>query len=142
MNDRVGIDSNTLTYLVESMDPGYNPTADLYNLAYKRISLLRIYLYGAIPFHIVPTVTKEYQKIKIKLRKDTHESLCKILLLDEPWSIAENGITQRITEQPDGHERVPQDTFSDELQFEISKSSFCFLTCYGGTRQLSGRYMS
>lgn len=98
MNDTVGIDSNTLTYLVESMDPGYNPTTDISNLADERISLLRIYLYGGVPYYIVPTVTKEYQKIKIKLKKDTHESLCKILLLDELWNIAEDDLIARMTE--------------------------------------------
>jgi predicted nucleic-acid-binding protein len=97
MKNKVGIDSNTLTYLVESMDPDYDPSIDESNVADERIALLRIYLYGGVPFHVVPTVTSEYQKIKNKLRKETHESLSQILLLDESWNLKDDEIKTRLT---------------------------------------------
>ena len=103
MKYKVGIDSNTLTYLIEAMDPNYDPCSDRSNLVNERIALLRIYLYGGIQFHVVPTVTAEYQKIKNKLKKETHESLCKILLFDEPWNLSDGDVNKKMEQYLEIH---------------------------------------
>jgi hypothetical protein len=103
--DKVGFDSNTLTYLVESMDLAYDPAMDESNLANERVALLRIYLYGGVQFHVVPTVTGEYQKIKNNLKKETHESLCRILLFDEPWNLKDSDIKRKVTDYLNLHNK-------------------------------------
>jgi hypothetical protein len=65
MRQRVGIDSNALTLLIEAVDPNFDPRADSVDLAEEKKAILRAFLYKRIAYYIGPTVEAEYKKIKI-----------------------------------------------------------------------------
>lgn len=79
MDAWVAIDSMCLSYLVDAMASGKQPTGDLSD---QKISLLRIYLYRNEILYLTPTVESEYKKIRDEIKKETHESISMILLGD------------------------------------------------------------
>ena len=95
MKQHVGIDSNTLTLLIEAVDPNYNPMADSILLAEEKKSILRAFLYQGIAYYVGPTVEKEYQKIRNNEKFQAHVSFCNHLLLDGPWQLNSSSITKR-----------------------------------------------
>jgi hypothetical protein len=84
VQDFVAIDSNALTYLVEAMEPGYDPARDVPNLAAERIAMIRTYLYGGIQFWVMPTVEAEYNQIRGRSRHLDHQQAAWVLLHDAP----------------------------------------------------------
>ena len=60
---RVAIDSNALTYLIQAIEPGYDPKHDDPILAKERIAMIRIYLYTGYALYVLPEVESEYKKI-------------------------------------------------------------------------------
>jgi hypothetical protein len=84
---KIGVDSNSLTYLIEVVEPNYDPNNDEPALASEKVAMVRLFLYGGEPFYVVPTVIQEYNKIKNSLRKEEHERFCQFLLLDGPWDL-------------------------------------------------------
>jgi hypothetical protein len=83
----VGIDSKALTYLIEAMEPTYDPKEDQSSLAAERIAMIRIYLYGGYVFRVLPTVMQEYNRIRTELRRIRHERTTDILLDPVPWEL-------------------------------------------------------
>lgn len=71
----LALDSNTMTYLNEAMEPGYHPDRDKSKLCRERVSLLRIFLYKECHLCILPTVKSEYEAIKDSLKRNSHSQL-------------------------------------------------------------------
>jgi predicted nucleic acid-binding protein len=78
----VAIESNTLSYLAEAMLPGYDPKDDNPALAKERISMIRIFLYTGITYHVLPTVHKEYSRIVERKTRKEHQEIAEMLCFD------------------------------------------------------------
>ena len=75
----ISIDSNSLTYLIQAFDPGYDPLKDEKSVFLQRASMLRIFLYGSLRCTILPQVIKEIGDIPNYEWKDIHESTLGVL---------------------------------------------------------------
>ena len=80
--NRVAIDSNSLTYLIQAMEAFYDPHKDDPSLAEERRSLLRLYLYAGHHFYVLPEVEREYRRISKKDWREVHEEVVGTLLLE------------------------------------------------------------
>ena len=94
----VAIDSNALTYLVEAMEPNYDPANDDPSLAVERISMLRTFLYTGTPFYVLPQVRKEYNNIPRYEWRNIHASTVGVLLEEIFIENQDNAIQKRKTE--------------------------------------------
>lgn len=95
MKQRIAIDSNALTYLIEAIDPDYDPSADKSKVALERIAMIRSYLYCDCPFQVLPTVAYEYSRISKEDWRLTHERVSNVLLLDDSSELDEEAIRLR-----------------------------------------------
>lgn len=93
----VGIDSQALTYLVEAIEPGYDPAADP-ALAAERVAMVRSYVYGGVRFWVMPTVEAEYNRIRNPDRHLRHQRAAWILLHDAPIRAPAGAIDTRASE--------------------------------------------
>jgi hypothetical protein len=84
-NPHVGLDSNCLSYLLDSIADIEEPTGQL---ADEKIALLRSWFYkpGAFPFILTETVISEVARILNIERQKFHESFIQSLFLDYPIS--------------------------------------------------------
>lgn len=103
MNGLVAIDSNALTYLVEAMEPGYDPADDAPGLAAERIAMIRTYLYAGVQFWVMPTVEAEYNRIRDPSRHLRHQRTVWILLLDAPVDAPSDSLTARARQLASHH---------------------------------------
>jgi predicted nucleic acid-binding protein len=94
----VGIDSPSLTYLVEAIEPGYDPAADEPTLADQRVAMVRSYFYGNVQFWVIPTVETEYNRIRDPDRHLRHQQAAWTLLHDAPIRVPEDTINRRASE--------------------------------------------
>jgi hypothetical protein len=94
----VGIDSPALTYLVEAIKPGYDPSADDPVLAAERVAMVRNYVYGGVQFWVLPTVECEYNRIRDPDRHLRHERAAWILLHNAPIRVSAAAIDTRAAE--------------------------------------------
>jgi predicted nucleic acid-binding protein len=92
---RVAIDSNALTYLLEAMEPGYDPVADDSALARERLAMIRSYLYAEQYFYVLPEVETEYRKIRHEDWRKAHESLVGTLLMEVFWVLDFSAVAHR-----------------------------------------------
>jgi predicted nucleic acid-binding protein len=99
----IGIESNTLTLLIEAVDPEYDPSADSLQLAEEKKAILRAFLYKGIAYYVGPTVEAEYKKIKDNVKYQAHVSFCNALLLEGPWHLDSSSIKQRAQTLSDYH---------------------------------------
>ena len=91
----VAIDSNALTYLVQAMEPNYDPANDNSLLSFERISMLRTFLYTGDPFYVLPQVRKEYNNIPRYEWRSIHESTVGVLLEEIFIEEQDNAIQKR-----------------------------------------------
>jgi hypothetical protein len=98
MRSLIGIDSNSLTYLVEAIEPRYEPRADDPNIAAERIAMLRTYLYAGVQFWVSPTVAREYNRIRQPSKHLKHQRTAFILLNDSPPSTLGTDVQRRAKE--------------------------------------------
>ena len=74
MNDKIAVDSQTLTYFIQCSEPGYDPLNDTQReLAEERKSIYHIFL-RSNDLYVLPTVREEYMKISNMDFKNLHES--------------------------------------------------------------------
>lgn len=78
-NNKVSIDSNALSYLVDAMMNGKKPVG---KEADEKIAMLRAYLYRDDILYVSPTVRVEYEKIKDDKKRRDHHEITEILLGD------------------------------------------------------------
>jgi hypothetical protein len=90
---KITIDSNALTYLLQSMEPEYDPVNDLART--ERIAMIRTFMYFSRSYYILPEVGKEYQRIKGQSWRKSHENLVGSLLHEVDWSMDENELTRK-----------------------------------------------
>jgi hypothetical protein len=82
-NEKVSIDSNSLTYLLEAISSGYDPQNDKSDLTCERVAMIRIFLYRDISFfYILFSVKKEYLRITDERWRREHKELVNVLLRD------------------------------------------------------------
>ena len=73
MNDRIAIDSQILTYFIQSAEPGYNPLNDSQGeLAEEREAIFHIFMRADI-LYVPPIVKKEYMRISDNDIRQSHE---------------------------------------------------------------------
>jgi hypothetical protein len=87
-----------LTYLVEAIQPGYNPAADNPVLAVERVAMVRSLVYGGVRFWVMPTVQSEYDKIRDPSRHLRHQRTAWILLHDAPVEAPPGAVEARASE--------------------------------------------
>jgi hypothetical protein len=95
LNQKIAIDSNSHTYLVEAVYPNYEPEKDSSRLLEERKSMVRIFLYKRQPFYVLPAVIKEYKRIKDERWREEHDKFTKNLLLDHFIDMDEDKILTR-----------------------------------------------
>jgi len=78
-NNKVSIESNALSYLVDAMMNGKKPVG---NEADEKIALLRVYLYSDVILYVSPTVRAEFKKIKDEKKRSSHQEIADNLLED------------------------------------------------------------
>lgn len=76
----IALDSNCLTYFINSMAPDYEPDKDNSGLVEEKVSLLRTFFYVDINYWVMPAVQAEYNKIKDINNKYLHDQTTGILL--------------------------------------------------------------
>ncbi len=94
----IAIDSNALTYLLEAMEPAYDPSNDDFALACERLAMIRSYLYAEQCFYILPQVEAEYRRIRHEDWRTAHEELVGALLLETDWPLDSNTVACRKAE--------------------------------------------
>jgi hypothetical protein len=94
----VGIDSQVLTYLVEAIEPAYNPAADDLRLAPERVAMVRSYYYGNVRFWVLPTVECEYNQIRDPAKHLRHQRGAWVLLHDAPLGVPSAALDARAEE--------------------------------------------
>lgn len=102
---KVGVDSNALTYLIEVVDPAYDPNLDKSGLSDDRISMLRIFFYGGYTYYVLPTVLDEFKQIEDTLKRNAHESFCQVLTEHGIWDFDRHQIGKRVQELLPYHNR-------------------------------------
>jgi rRNA-processing protein FCF1 len=94
-NMNIAIDSNALTYLINAIDPDYDPLNDTPKNKKERQAMLRIFLYQGDPFHILPQVIKEYNDIPGYEWRSLHESTTWALFMEFHIANQKHKIDQR-----------------------------------------------
>ena len=97
MSRAIGIDSNTLTYLLDAMDENYDPAADK-DLGNERLAMIRMLLYSARLLWVGPTVEAEYQKIPNPDNREVHRRLAQYVLEDQPLRVDPAALEARVCE--------------------------------------------
>ncbi len=75
----IGLDSNVLTYLVEAMDSGYDPSRDCLKLRAERVATIRVFLYVGDLF-VPPTAGAEIEAIPGSARRTYHKMVRDVLV--------------------------------------------------------------
>lgn len=107
MNERVGIDSNILTYFLQVISPYYDPSGHT-DVATQRVAILRSFLYGGSTFCLPPTVRDEYLQIWDDLQREEYELLHNVLLLDLPREPVPEALLARKTYLLQFHRKISQ----------------------------------
>jgi hypothetical protein len=94
----LAVDSNTLTYLLESVQVGYDPKTDPSDVRYERVAMLRCFFYGGCSFWVPPTAQAEYHRISNPAKRDAHDRWTKFLLQDMPLSASQEHVDHRTRE--------------------------------------------
>lgn len=92
------IDSNALTYFLEALRGGYDPTRDSSGLAHDRVAMVRCFLYGDCSFWVAPTVKKECARIRNVEWADLHQRVPISLLQDMEPDASEQELAARTLE--------------------------------------------
>ena len=79
---RVGLDSDALTFLVEAMSGGYDPVSDPSAVAAERVAMFQIFLYVDDPLYLTPIVEQQYEAIKSENRRLAHWDLHRFHMCD------------------------------------------------------------
>jgi predicted nucleic acid-binding protein len=113
----ISIDSNALTYLIEAIDPNYDPLNDELSNYLQRVSMLRIFLYGGLRCGILPQVFKEMGDISEHKWKETHESTAGVLFHEVTPKCLELDLKQRKEELLKTHPKEKDCTLLAEAEF-------------------------
>ena len=103
---KIAVDSNALTYLIDVINPAYDPKLDKSGLSDDRISMLRIFFYGGYTYYILPTVFDEFKRIEDALKRNSHESFCQVLTEHGIWDFNQHNIKKRIRELLPYHNKM------------------------------------
>lgn len=103
MGKTVALDSNALTYLLDSVGTGYLPQSDSDPIAPERLAMLRLFCYSSSAFWVSPTVRVEYLRISDPSRRETHDRWARYQLEDVPPPVLRHAIEQRASELKQQH---------------------------------------
>jgi hypothetical protein len=84
---KLAVDSNSLTCMVDVTTPGYDPRRDRSKVCAERVAMLRIELYmnSKDRIYVLPAVEEEYQRIPEEHRLFLHDNM--ILFSKRPVAI-------------------------------------------------------
>ena len=126
------IDSNPLTYLLEALEEGYDPTVDQSGLADERVAMVRCWFYGDCSFWVTPTVQQETAKIPNENWRYTHDRATKNLLQDKELSTPPAVIQRRVDRLRAHHSGENDCRIVAETEFAGLKT---LLSCDPGLRK-------
>ena len=92
---RISLDTNALTFFVNAISVGYDPSVDSPDVAREKIAIIKIFFYTGDLFFIVPTVEKEYNNIKDVVFKDDHSEVHSVLMNDYLATPNKNDVKDR-----------------------------------------------
>ncbi len=113
----ISIDSNSLTYLIQAIDPSYDPLKDKEAVFLQRASMLRIFLYGGLRCAILPQVIKEIGDIPNYEWKDIHESTIGILFHEVAQNYSESDLVNRKEKLLEKHPKEKDCSLLAEAEF-------------------------
>lgn len=102
MGRAVGIDSNTVTYLLDAMAEQYDPCADK-DLRAERVAMVRILFYSDRLLWVGPTVESEYRDIPDSDKRETHRRIVQYVLEDQLLRVAPETLQRRVSELKSFH---------------------------------------
>lgn len=118
----VALDSDTFTYLVQAVDPDYNPKEDKAEVAEQRLSIIRAYLYSGQNYILLPTVQRQYENIRNTLKKKAHEVIHQIMLSDTDCNLKLNDIENKVKYYSKHHQgRKNKDDCNILAEAELNK---------------------
>jgi hypothetical protein len=126
-----GVDSNTLTYLLEALQEGYDPSLDTTGLAAERVAMVRCFFYGDCSFWVTPTAQEEYTRIKNAGWRQTHDRWTKYLLQDMPLKTTIDVLNTRTAELRVYHKNENDCRVVAETEFAKLET---LLSCDAGLR--------
>lgn len=113
----ISLDSNALTYLIEAIDPNYDPLNDEQSNYLQRVSMIRIFLYGGLSCGILPQVFKEVGDISEYKWRETHESTAGVLFHEVIPKCSELDLKKRKEELLKAHPKEKDCTLLAEAEF-------------------------
>lgn len=113
----ISLDSNALTYLIEAIDPSYDPFQDEQSNYLQRVSMIRIFLYGGLNCGILPQVFKEVGDISKEKWREIHESTAGILFHELTLKCSEVDLKMRKKELLKAHPKEKDCTLLAEAEF-------------------------
>ena len=94
---RVGLDSDAMTFLVKAMSAGYDPSKYPSGIAEERIAMLQIFLYADHPLCLTPTVEQEYEAIQSENWRLVHRDVHRFHICDALGNVPLSPDETRIT---------------------------------------------
>lgn len=113
----ISLDSNALTYLIEAIDPDYDPLNDQQLNYLQRVSMIRIFLYGGLRCGILPQVLKEVGDISKEKWRDAHESTAGVLFHEVIPNWSKNDLKMRKEVLLKSHPKEKDCTLLAEAEF-------------------------
>ena len=86
MRSCAAVDSNALSYLLNSVEEGYDPASDLSDVREERVAMLRCYFYADGTFWVPQTVQRECARICDAAKHESHDWVEEELALGPPSS--------------------------------------------------------
>ena len=98
MSRHLAVDSNTLTYLLDAVQPGYDPQCDASGLGPEKTAMVRLFLFAECLFWVSPTVKAEYRQIPGTAWREAHERWASLLLHDQDLDVSKAALEARARE--------------------------------------------
>lgn len=90
---KIAIDSNAITYSLDAMSPGYDPSSD--SLSDERRAIIRIALY-INKIYVLPTVKAECSRIPDRLKRLEHEG--QTIFNTRQWKFDDQRVEERMND--------------------------------------------
>ncbi len=113
----ISLDSSTLNYLIEALDPKYNPVYDERSNYLQRVSMIRIFFNGGLNCNILPQVLKEVGDICEHTMRETDEPTDGVLFHKIAPQCSELDLQKRTEELLQIHPKENDCTLLAEAEF-------------------------
>ncbi|MBU1568058.1 MAG: hypothetical protein KJ630_20845 [Proteobacteria bacterium] len=113
----ISLDSTALTYLIEAINPNYNPLIDEQSNYLQRVSIIRIFLYGGVSCCILPQVFKDVGDLSEYKLNENNESTTGFLFHEVTPKCSELDLKKRKEELLKAHPQEKDCTLLAEAEF-------------------------